>query len=594
MPPHATPQQPAARPSPGPGPEPDRELPDPGRSQSTTPAPTPRHRDVAPRDFVRLFQCRMCSLPLREPVSLPCGKTMCRRCLPETHRRNITYPAAPDRLRGFKCPFSDCAREHALDDCAVDVVLNKTAGHVRDEIDRRKLMVHGSTRVEWPDPWAAAGITSMREDDAYSKVIQGGKVVATYSLAEEGDLSYETDITYNYIPSPPTSPSPTSTVDDDDDTSLVRKAQDATRAEMDCQICYALFYDPLTTPCGHTFCRSCLVRILDHSRYCPICRRPMAINPVLSQNSSPSNETITRIIEAFWLDEVHARKEALDAERASQMQDFDLPLFVCTLSFPRMPTFLHIFEPRYRLMIRRAFEGDRTFGMVLPKRPQHPDDVDFHDLGTLLRIVNISYYPDGRSLIETVGLSRFRVRSHSYLDGYTVAKTERVDDVSLAQEEAMEAMEAVPPTEQPTTGESSSIQGDKDSQDSPSSTSPPPTVDTLPMPASPEDIDAMSTQSLMQFASSFVARMRVQSVPWLTERMFTIYGECPDDAAIFPWWFASMLPVKDIEKYRLLGTSSVRERLKICCSWIIEWQTSTWTKLIDGRSGLSTAAQSSD
>ena len=126
------------------------------------------------------------------------------------------------------------------------------------------------------------------------------------------------------------------------------------------------------------------------------------------------------------------------------------------------------------------------------------------------------------------------------------------------------------------TGEDSSIQGDKDSQDSPSSASPPPAIDSLPMPASPEDIDAMSTQSLMQFASSFVARMRVQSVPWLTERMLTIYGECPDDAAIFPWWFASMLPVKDLGKYRLLGTSSVRERLKICCSWIIEWQTSRW------------------
>ncbi|KAM0436021.1 hypothetical protein ACHAPT_002913 [Fusarium lateritium] len=548
-----------------------------------TPPPTIRHRDVAPRDFVRLFQCRVCSLPLREPVSLPCGKTLCRRCLPQTHRRsNITYPAAPDRLRGFKCPFSECAREHALDDCAVDVVLNKTAEHVRAEVERRKVEVRGSTRVEWPDPWAAAGITSMREDDAYSKVIQGGKVIATYSLAEEGDLSYDADIFYSYIPSPPSSPSSPSspsTNDDDDDTCLIRKAQDATRAEMDCQVCYALFYDPLTTPCGHTFCRSCLHRILDHSRYCPICRRPMAINPMLSQNSSPSNETITHIIEAFWSHEVDARKDALDAERASQMQDFDFPLFVCTLSFPLMPTFLHIFEPRYRLMIRRALEGDRTFGMVLPKRPQHAEDVDFHDLGTLLRIVNIQYYPDGRSLIETVGLSRFRVRSHSYLDGYTVAKTERVDDVSLEQEEAMEAMEAMeaaPPAEEPSTQEEPPIQGDKDSQDSPSSTPPSPTIDSLPMPTSREDIDAMSTQSLMQFASSFVTRMRVQSVPWLTERMLTIYGECPEDAAIFPWWFASMLPVKDLEKYRLLGTSSVRERLKICCSWILEWQTSRW------------------
>ncbi|KAF5020090.1 hypothetical protein F66182_7886 [Fusarium sp. NRRL 66182] len=587
---------PATRPASGPGPQQSR-TPDPSsdsdhepphagrqptqitRSQSP-PATDPHHRHVAPRDFVRLFQCQICSLPLNEPISLPCGKSMCRRCLPDTHlRTNITYPAVPDRLHGFRCPFADCGREHALDDCAIDVVLNKTAQHVREEIERSKLEPSTSekaTRVMWQDPWAAAGVSSMRDDDAYSKVIQGGKVIATYRLAEEGDLSYEADISYDDVVSAP-SPPP-----DGDDTGLVRKAQDLTRAEMDCQVCYSLFYDPLTTTCGHTFCRSCLHRILDHSRYCPICRRPLAITPLLNQTASPSNQTITRIIETFWLEEVNARKEALDAERASQMQDHDLPLFVCTLSFPHMPTFLHIFEPRYRLMIRRALQGDGTFGMVIPKRRQRPDDADFHELGTLLRIVNYQFYPDGRSLIETVGLSRFRVRSHSYLDGYVVGKTERVDDVSLEEEEALEAAEATP------TGSVSSVQEEestspmqhvKTSDHTSPSLSPSLSrsdSSTTQIPTSAEDIDAMSTRNLMLYASSFVSRMREQSVPWLTERMLSIYGECPDDAAIFPWWFASMLPVSDIEKYHLLGTSSVRERLKICCMWIVEWETSRW------------------
>ncbi|KAM5372877.1 hypothetical protein ACJZ2D_007334 [Fusarium nematophilum] len=572
---------------PDPGRELPQQLPSPSPSRSQSPAndnspSSTRHRDVGPRDFVRLFQCQICSLPLREPISLPCGKSMCRRCLPETHlRANISYPAIPDRLRGFRCPFADCGREHALGDCAVDVVLNKTAQHVRDEVERCKVEVAGSdiaTRIFLQDPWAAAGIAALRDDDAYSKVMPGGKVVATYSLAEDGDLSYDAGISYDDIPS--SSPSPPPQARDSDDTGLVRIAQDATRAEMDCQVCYALFYDPLTTACGHTFCRSCLHRILDHSRYCPICRRPLAINPLLNRNASPSNETITRIIETFWLEEVHARRDALDAERAGQMQDYDLPLFVCTLSFPLMPTFLHIFEPRYRLMMRRALEGDRTFGMVLPKRPQDTEDADFHELGTLLRIVNIQYYPDGRSLIETVGLSRFRVRSHSYLDGYTVAKTERVDDVSLEEEEALEAAEAVPVQQEEASSaveeEPSAVDENKEPQEPSSPTSPSPTAASQHIPASAADIDAMSTRSLMQFASSFVSRMRSQSVPWLTERMLTIYGECPDDAAIFPWWFASMLPVKDLEKYRLLGTSSVRERLKICCTWIIEWETSRW------------------
>ncbi|CAF3586351.1 unnamed protein product [Fusarium graminearum] len=554
-------------------------------TQSQSPTPGSRHRDVAPRDFVRLFQCQICSLPLAEPISLPCGKSMCRRCLPDTHlRANITYPAARDRLRGFRCPFEDCGKDHALDDCAVDVVLNKTAQHVREEIERfrhESSTAEVSTRVMWQDPWAAAGVASMRNDDgAYSKVIPGGKVIATYRLAEEGDLSYEADIDYDEIISATPSPPP-----DTDDTGLVRKAQDATRAEMDCQVCYALFYDPLTTTCGHTFCRSCLHRILDYSRYCPICRRPLAISPLLNQILSPPNQTIKRIIETFWLEEVNARKEALDAERAAQMQDHDTSLFICTLSFPHMPTFLHIFEPRYRLMIRRAMEeGHRTFGMVIPKRRQFPGDSDFHELGTLLRIVNVQFYSDGRSLIETVGLSRFRVLEHDFLDGYMVGKTERVDDVSLEDEEAAEAAEASPMELESNQGPM--LEGDKESTE-PTSPLPRSSSSSPHMPTSVADIDIMSTQSLMHFASSFVARMRQQSVPWLAERMLTIYGECPEDPAIFPWWFASILPVKDIEKYRLLGTSSVRERLKICCIWIVEWQMARCERLLVVVLGLS-------
>ncbi|KAF9761788.1 hypothetical protein IL306_003691 [Fusarium sp. DS 682] len=567
--------------TPDPPPDSDHEPPDSGRQpvqvtqSQSPPANNSRHRDVAPRDFVRLFQCQICSLPLNEPISLPCGKSLCRSCLPDTHMRaNITYPAAPDRLHGFICPFEDCGKEHAIGDCAIDVVLNKTAQHVREEIERFKRessTTDMATRVMWPDPWAAAGVSSMRDnDEAYSKVISGGKVIATYHLAEEGDLSYEDDILYEIISA---TPSPTT---DADDTGLVRKAQDATRAEMDCQVCYALFYDPLTTSCGHTFCRSCLHRILDYSPYCPICRRQLAISPLLSQTSSPSNQTIKRIIETFWLEEVNARKEALDAERVAQMQDYDLSLFVCTLSFPQMPTFLHIFEPRYRLMIRRAIEGDKIFGMVIPKRPQYPGDTNFHELGTLLRIVNVQFFPDGRSLLETVGLSRFRVLEHSYLDGYIVGKTERIDDVSLEDEEAAEAAEATPietENQQPM----QTMDTAKESTE-PTPTSPlPRSGSSSPhIPTSIAEIHSMSTQSLMHYATSFVTRMRQQSVPWLTERMLTIYGQCPEDPAIFPWWFASMLPVKDIEKYRLLGTSSVRERLKICCAWIVEWETSRW------------------
>lgn len=44
----------------------------------------------------------------------------------------------------------------------------------------------------------------------------------------------------------------------------------------------------------------------------------------------------------------------------------NVPIFVCTMAYPTVPCPLHVFEPRYRLMIRRCMEtGTRQFGMCI-------------------------------------------------------------------------------------------------------------------------------------------------------------------------------------------------------------------------------------
>ncbi|KAG6009898.1 hypothetical protein E4U21_001000 [Claviceps maximensis] len=549
------------------------------------------------RLVVRLFQCRRCSRPFRNPITLPCGQTLCKSCIPETHvRTSITYPPVPDRLQGFRCPFNECSKVHALSDCGLNVVLNKVGRLMEEEMDRAKLAaseLNMQTSIKVRSPWNVAGISSLHDSEADSFVIPGGRLASTWSLAFDGGLAVETNVVYSDTFS--------STTDENIelksslDISSLARLQIITRHEMDCQVCYALLHDPLTTGCGHTFCRPCLHRTLDHSNRCPICRRTLAMNPLLNPELCPSNETIIRITEQFWPQEKKAREEAVAVEIAARHEDLDLPLFVCTLAFPAMPTFLHVFEPRYRLMIRRALEGNKTFGMVLPRRPQSHDDRHFHQLGTLLRIINAQFYPDGRSLVETVGITRFRVVRFGELDGYTVAKTERIDDVSLEEEEAAEAAEAALGQEcdynsisgkdthvgsqmrsvqtdvamSNATNESDMVTEMDGTNQYQESSEPSPHVE----PVTAAELQTMSTQSLMKFATEFVVRMRAQSVPWLTARMLAIYGECPDDPAIFPWWFASMLPVKDHEKYRLLATSSVRERLKVCCMWIVEWET---------------------
>ena len=42
--------------------------------------------------------------------------------------------------------------------------------------------------------------------------------------------------------------------------------------EFQCAICWQLMYKPVTTPCGHTFCKECLESALAQRRECTLCK----------------------------------------------------------------------------------------------------------------------------------------------------------------------------------------------------------------------------------------------------------------------------------------------------------------------------------
>jgi Lon protease-like protein len=171
--------------------------------------------------------------------------------------------------------------------------------------------------------------------------------------------------------------------------------------------------------------------------------------------------------------------------------------------------------------------------------------------------------PDGRSLIETTGVSRFKVLKYGTRDGYTVGQIQRIDDISLADEENLEALE----TSQSSHPHSLSAADHFGA--------PPhhPRPRRLP---SAIDLDTTPTKDLMEIATRFVRSMQAQSAPWLQARVLQVYGDFPNDPALFPWWFASILPIMDAEKYKLLETTSVRQRLKICVGWILRIQAQRW------------------
>jgi Lon protease-like protein len=88
-----------------------------------------------------------------------------------------------------------------------------------------------------------------------------------------------------------------------------------------------------------------------------------------------------------------------------------LPLFpLGAVLFPGALMPLHIFEPRYRLLIRRCIERRRPFGIVLIKSgPEVGGGAEPYDIGTEAKIVAESPLPDGRSYIVTRGERRFAV-----------------------------------------------------------------------------------------------------------------------------------------------------------------------------------------
>lgn len=209
--------------------------------------------------------------------------------------------------------------------------------------------------------------------------------------------------------------------------------------DFDCSICANLLWFPVTTPCGHTFCRECLIRSIDNTQpQCPMCKRNLQeFFSMLLQSSVRQSEITAQMIETFFPREFEERKLLYEQENMQvasipgtlpedgESLIFEIPVFVCVLALPYLQCPLHVFEPRYRLMMRRAMESDsRTFGMC-----SYDERIEnFADYGTLLYIRGLIYTPDGRSIVDTIGQRRFRIVERGEKDGYCTARVQLIRD----------------------------------------------------------------------------------------------------------------------------------------------------------------------
>ena len=110
-----------------------------------------------------------------------------------------------------------------------------------------------------------------------------------------------------------------------------------------------------------------------------------------------------------------------------------VPLFPLAgaILFPRSQLPLHIFEPRYREMVRDAIDGSGQIGMIQPLRLDDDNKAPLYGFGCVGELAGVEELDDGRFNIVLLGSNRFRlVREVDSDSGYRVAEVdiEALDD----------------------------------------------------------------------------------------------------------------------------------------------------------------------
>lgn len=108
-------------------------------------------------------------------------------------------------------------------------------------------------------------------------------------------------------------------------------------------------------------CASRVIEELDCVCRCPLCRRVL-----YTGRNLPVTVVLQNVLRHAFPQESASRERELQAccSGGSSDEGTDLPIFVMAPLLPTEKISLNIFEPRYRLMVRRCMEGNKRMGMT--------------------------------------------------------------------------------------------------------------------------------------------------------------------------------------------------------------------------------------
>ncbi|MDQ1370907.1 MAG: ATP-dependent Lon protease [Acidimicrobiaceae bacterium] len=213
-----------------------------------------------------------------------------------------------------------------------------------------------------------------------------------------------------------------------------------------------------------------------------------------------------------------------------------LPMFpLGTVLVPHGILPLHVFEPRYRVLMFDCMRGEPEFGVVLIERGSEVggDDQRF-GVATVARIAQASELADGRWVVLALGTRRVDVREWLPDDPYPLA---------LVDERAEHPW--------PTSGLDPATGSDPASGQDPASD---------PDPGSDQDA-ADRLAETFDGAERAVRRILALAAE-LGDEVAPANVELSEDRAVAAWQLLAVAPIGSLDKQRLLGIDDHAERLR--------------------------------
>lgn len=199
---------------------------------------------------------------------------------------------------------------------------------------------------------------------------------------------------------------------------------------LDCSICLTTLSEPITTQCGHTFCKECLIKTMTDmpTRCCPYCRTEL--NRIGKENQL-INEWLQFLdnTETYYQNEDQSAGSS-DEEGTLQQPQHNIPLIQVTsaVAFPTQHCLFRTLDNQLILKRSRRRKHGKLYAICVYKKPSTNE---FYEHGVMLQIDHVEHIPDIRhSVVQATGLFRLRI-NHLTVDSsncYT-GDVVRLDDL---------------------------------------------------------------------------------------------------------------------------------------------------------------------